>query len=190
MAQPAVGAVSAEIDWIKSNYDNFPNFQTYMNDILRNPDEYRLQCMSLIHLKQLLPFTPKKLNNIPENSIFWTCVEKLKNAADENLQLIGNGIEDGIRNARTVFNQLEIVFLWLNLFGYYSDDMTRIERIRSNFSDARHAEYGIACEAILTSDKRFAKRVCGAIGALELTTAVCTDANELLQRIADRAGSR
>lgn len=131
-------------------------------------------------MKQLLPFTPIELNNIRENSIFWTCVEKLKNADDETLRLIGNGIEDGIRNASTVFDQLEIVFLWLNLCGYWPDDMTRIERIRSNCSDARHAEYGIACDAMLTSDKRFVKRVAAAIGALKLATEVSTDANELL----------
>jgi hypothetical protein len=136
-----------------------------MNHVLRNSDEYRQQCAALIHLRQLLPFTPRELNNIRENSIFWTCVEKLNNADDETLRLIGNGIEDGIRNASTVFDQLEIVFLWLNLFGYYPDDMTRIKRIRCNLSDARHAEYGIACDAILTSDKRFVKRVSAAIGA-------------------------
>ena len=102
----------------------------------------------------------------------------------------GNHIENAIENAKTIDDQLEIVFLWLNLFGYYPDDLMRIERVRSNFSDAKHATYGIACDAILTLDKRFGKRIAAAIGALELRTEVSTDANELLHRIAEKSGSR
>ena len=182
-------AVSAEISWIKNNYDRFQNSQAHMNDVLRNPEEYRELCRQLINLKKLLPFTSKEINNIPENSIFWTCIGKLKYATDANLQRIGNYIENAIENAKTIDDQLEIVFLWLNLFGYYPDDLTRIERVRSNFSDAMHATYGIACDAILTLDKRFAKRVAAVIGAFELRTEVSTDANELLHRIAEKSGS-
>lgn len=83
-----------------------------------------------------------------------------------------------------------IVFDWLNLFGYYPDDLTQIERVRSNCSDATHATYGIACDAILTSDKRFVKRAAAAMSALALKTEVGMDANELLHRIAEKAGSR
>lgn len=92
--------------------------------------------------------------------------EKLKNSTDANLKLIGNEIENAIENAKTIDDQLMIVFYWLNLFGYYPDNLTRIKRIRSYFSDALHATYGIACDAILTSDRRFAQRIAAAIGAL------------------------
>jgi len=183
-------AVSAQINWIKSNYDTFPNSQAQMNEVLRNPEEYRELCRQLIYLKKLLPFTSKEINNIPENSVFWACVEKLKNTTDANLELIGNYIANAIEKAKTTNDQLEIVFLWLNLFGYYPDDLTRIERVRSNFSDVKHATFGIACDAILTLDKRFAKRLAAAIGALKLRTEVSTDANELLHRIADKSGPR
>lgn len=183
-------AVSAQISWIKSNYDKFPNLQAQMNEILRNPEKYKELCRQMIYLKTLIPFTPKEINNIPENSVFWTCVEKLKNTADANLQLIGNFIENEIESAKTIDDQFTIVFLWLNLFGYYPDDLTRIDRVRSNFSDANHATYGIACDAILTLDKKFAKRVAAAIGALKLKTEVSTNANDLLHRIAEKSGSR
>lgn len=172
-------AVTAKISWIKGNYDRFPNSQAQMKEVLRNPEEYKELCRQLIQLKKLLPFTSKVINNIPGNSVFWACVEKLKNADHETRRLIGNVIEDGIRNASTVFDQLQIVFLWLTFFGYWPDNMTRRKGIRSNYSDARHAEYGIACDAILTFDTKFAKRVAAAIGALKLRTEVI-DANELL----------
>lgn len=183
-------AVCAQISWIKSNYDRFPNFQTEMDQILGNPERYRELCGQLIYLKKLLPFTSKEINNIPGNAVFWTCIGLLKYAADANLQRIGNHIGNAIKNAKTIDDQLEIVFFWLNLFGYYPDDLTRIERVKSNFTDAKHATYGIACDAILTLDKRFAKRVAAAIGALELKTDVSTDANELLHRIAEKSGFR
>ncbi|HUT70174.1 MAG TPA: hypothetical protein VMW89_05815 [Desulfatiglandales bacterium] len=181
-------AVSAQITWIKSNYDKFPNAHPQMNKVLSSPEEYRELCRQLIHLKTLLPFTPKEINNIPENSVFWTCVDKLKSATDANLQLIGNFIQNEIESAKTIDDQFTIVFLWLNLFGYYPDDLTRIDRVRSNFSDANHATYAIACDAMLTLDKKFAKRAAAAMGALELKTEVSTDANELLHRIAALSG--
>lgn len=183
-------AIIAQIDWIKNNYDRFPILQAQINEVLKHPEEYKQLCMQLIGLKKLIPFTPKEINNIPENSVFWRCVEELKNSTDANLKLIGNEIENTIENAKTIDDQLMIVFNWLNFFGYYPDNLTRIERIRSNFSDALHATYGIACDAILTSDRRLAKRIAAAIGALKLGTEVGTDANELLHRIAEKSGSR
>jgi len=178
--------------WIKSNYDKFPNANVQMNKVLSNPDEYKELCRQLIHLKTLLPFTPKEINNIPENSVFWTCVDKLKSASDANLQLIGNFIQNEIESAKTIDEQFKIVFDWLNFFGYHPDDLKRIDRVRSNSSDANHATYAIACDAaaILTLDKKFAKRAAAAIGALKLKTEVSTDANELLHRIAEKSGSR
>jgi hypothetical protein len=80
-------------------------------------------------------------------------------------------------------DQFTFVFFWLNFFGYYPDDLRKIDKVRSNFSDSNHATYGIACDAILTMDKRFARRLKAAMGALELKTEICTDANELLRRI-------
>ena len=185
-------AISDEITWIKSNYDKFPNANVQMNKVLSNPDEYKELCRQLIHLKTLLPFTPKEINNIPENSVFWTCVDKLKSASDANLQLIGNFIQNEIESAKTIDEQFKIVFDWLNFFGYHPDDLKRIDRVRSNSSDANHATYAIACDAaaILTLDKKFAKRAAAAIGALKLKTEVSTDANELLHRIAETSGSR
>jgi len=183
-------AISDQIAWIKSNYDKFPNSQPQMNKILSNPQEYRELCRQLIHLRTLLPFTPKEINNIPEKSVFWTCVDKLKNATDANLQLIGNFIENEIESANTIDGQFTIIFLWLNLFGYYPDDLTQKDRVKSNFSDANHATYAIACDAMLTLDKKFAKRAAAAMGALKLKTEVSTDANELLHQIAEKSGSR
>lgn len=179
-------AIGDQIAWIKNNYDKFPALHAHMDRVLKNPQEYRELCRQLIHLKALLPFTPKEINNIPENSVFWTCVNKLKSAVDANLQLIGNFIENGIENATTIDEQFTIVFDWLNLFGYYPDDLTRKDIVRSNFTDARHATYAIACDAfaILTLDKKFTKRAAAAIGALKLKTEVTADANELLHRIA------
>jgi len=182
--------IIAEIDWIKNNYDRIPTYQAYMNEILKDPEEYKRLCMQLIGLKKLIPFTPKKINNIPENSVFWSCVEELKNSTDANLKLIGNEIENAIANAKTIDDQLMIVLNWLNFFGYFPDDLAQLDIIRSNFSDALHATYGIACDAILTSDRRFAKRMAAATGALNLETEVGTEVNELLHRIAEKSGSR
>lgn len=183
-------AVSDQIAWIKTNYDEFPNSHTQMNKVLSDPQGYKERCRQLLHLKTLLPFTPKEINNNPEKSVFWTCVGKLKSATDANLQLIGNSIEDGIESAKTIDDQFTIVFFWLNFFGYYPDDLTLKDKVRSNFSDANHATYAIACDAMLTLDKKFAKRAAAAMGALELKTEVSTDAKELLHRIAEKSGSK
>lgn len=182
-------AISDEISWVKSNFDKFPNLQEQMLEILKNPEEYTQLCKHLIALKKLLPFT-SEINNIPEKSVFWNCVDKLNNAADANLQMIANEIENAIKNAKTIVDQLIIVLNWLNLFGYWPDKLTRIEKIKSNFSDALHGTYGIACDAILTLDKRFAKRIAAAIGALRLKTEVGIDGNELLHQIAQKSGSQ
>ncbi len=183
-------AVIAQIDWIKNNYEKFLIPQAQIDKALEHPEEYKQLCKQLIGLKRLIPFTPKKINNTPEDSVFWNCVEELKNSTDANVKLIGNEIENAIENAKTIDDQLMIVFNWLNLFRYYPDNLTRIERIRSNFCDALHATYGMACDAILTLDRRFAKRIKAAICALRLATEVGTEANELLQRIAEKSGSR
>lgn len=183
-------AISDEVAWIKSNYDKFPSSQTQMNKVLSDPQEFKELCKQLLHLKTLLPFTPKEINNIPEKSVFWTCVGKLKSATDPNPLLIGAFIENEIESAKTIDDKFTIVFLWLNLFGYYPDDLTRKDRVRSNFSDANHATYAIACDGMLTLDKKFAKRAAAAMGALKLKTEVSTDANELLHRIAKKSGSR
>jgi len=183
-------AIRDQIVWIKSNYDKFPSSHSQMNKVLSDPQEYKELYRQLLHLKTLLPFTPKEINNIPEKSVFWTCVGKLKSTTDPNLQLIGNFIENEIESAKTIDDQFTIVLLWLNLFGYYPDDLTRKDRVRSNFSDANHATYAIACDGILTLDKKFAKRAAAAMGALKLETEVNTDANELLHRIAEKSGSR
>ena len=181
-------AVNDQITWIKSNYDKFPNSQPQMNKVLSTPKEYRELCGQLIHLKTRLPFTPKEINNIAEKSVFWTCVDKLKSANNANLQVIGGFIQDEIESAKTIDDQFTIVFLWLNIFGYYPDDLTRKDRVRSNFSDANHATYAIACDAMLTYDKKFAKRAAAAMGALKLKTEVSIDANKLLHRIAALSG--
>ena len=179
-----------EIDWIKGNYDKFPILQTQMNEVQKNQEEYKQVCKQLIGLKKLIPFTSKEINNIPENTVFWSCVERLKKSTVPKLKLIGNEIENVIENEKTIDDKLLIVFTWLNLFGYYPDNLTSIERIKFNYSDALHAAYGIACDAILTSDRRFAKRIKAAISALKLVTKVGTDANELLHRITGESGSR
>jgi hypothetical protein len=181
-------AISDETAWIKSNYDRFPNAHSQMNEVLSNAEEYKELCGQLLHLRALLPFTPKEINNIPEKSVFWTCVGKLKSATDPNLKLIGGFIENKIRSAKAIDDQFEIVFLWLNLFGYHPDDLTQKNRVRSNFSDANHATNAIACDGMLTLDKKFAKRAAAAMGALEVTTEVGVDANELLHRIAALPG--
>lgn len=181
-------AITDEISWVENNFDKFPNLQEQMREILKNPEEYMQLCKHLIALKKRLPFTSREINNIPKNSVFWTCVDKLKNAADANLQLIANEIENAIGKAKTIDDQLMIVFNWLNLFGYYPDNLTRIERIRSNFSDALHGTYAIACDGLLTLDNDFAKRIAAAMGALRVETEVGTDANELLHRIAQKSG--
>lgn len=86
-----------------------------------------------------------------------------------------------IGDAKTIYDQLGFVLLWLNLFGYHRDhDLTSIKGVRSNLSDAKHATYGIVCDAILTLDAKFAKRVAAAKGALELRTEVI-DANGLTE---------
>ena len=111
-------------------------------------------------------------------------------STDANLQLIGNFIQNEIESAKTIDDQFASVFIWLNIFGYYPDDLTRIDRVRSNFSDANHATCAIACDGMLTLDKRFAKRTAAAMGGLKLKTEVSTNANELLHRIAEKSGSR
>ena len=177
-------AVDDQIAFINRNYDKFPNSQVQMDKILSDPHEYKELCRQLLHLKGLLPFTPKEINNIPEKSVFWTCVDRLKKASDANLQLICDSIEEEIKNAKTIENQFMIVFNWLNFFGYYPDDLTKQDKVRSNFSDANHATYAIACDAMLTLDKRFAKRTAAVFSALNLKTVVSTDTDELLRRIA------
>jgi len=183
-------AITDKISWVENNFDKFSNLQEQMREILKNPEECMQSCKQLIALKRQLPFTSREINNIPENSVFWTCVDKLKNAADANLRLIANEIENTIERAKMIDDRLMIVFYWLNFFGYYSDNLTQIEKIKSNFSDALHGTYGIACDAIFTLDKRFAKRIAVVIGTLKLKTEVGTDAKELLRRIAQTTGSR
>lgn len=175
--------VNDRFAWIKSNFDKFPNFQSQWNKDLSNPREYSELCVQLIQLKTLLPFTAREINNIAEESVFWNCVDKLKSNIDANLQNIGGSIQDQIESAKTVEDQFVIVFFWLNLFEYYPDDLTRIDRVRSNFSDANHSTYAIACDAMLTLDKKFAKRAAATMRALKLKTEVSTDAIELFQRI-------
>jgi hypothetical protein len=181
-------AIENEVAWIKNNYDKFPSVRTQMDKVLRDPQEYKELSKQLLHLKALLPFSPMEINNIPEKSVFWSCVNKLKCATDANLQRIGNFIETKIENTGTIDEQFTIVFNWLNLFGYYPDDLTQKHKVRSNFTDGNHATYAIACDGLLTLDKRFAKRAAAAMGALELKTEVSTDANELLHRIAALSG--
>ena len=181
-------AVENQVAWIKNNYDKFPTAQTQMGKVLRDPQEYKELSRQLFHLKALLPFTPKEINNIPEKSVFCVCIGKLKSASNQSLQLIGDFIESEIKSAMTIDDQLTIVFLWLNLFGYYPDDLAQKDEVRSNFSDGNHAACAIACNGLLTLDKRFAKRAAAAMGALELKTEVSTDANELLHRIAALSG--
>jgi len=181
-------AMENQVEWIKNNYDRFPGVRTQMGKVLRDPREYKELSRQLLHLKALLPFRPKEINNIPEKSVFWTCVNKLKHATDANLQLIGNFIETEIENAGTIDEQFTIVLDWLNFFGYYPDDLTQKHKVRSNFSDGKHATYAIACDGLFTLDKRFAKRAAAAMGALDLKTEVSTDANELLHRIAALSG--
>lgn len=96
--------------------------------------------------------------------------------------------EDEIKSAKTIDDQFTVVLLWLNLFGYYPDDLTQKDEVRSNFSDANHATCAIACDGLLTLDKRFARRAAAAMGALELKTEVSSDANELLHRIVAKGG--
>jgi len=177
-------AVEDQVAWIKNNYDKFPSAQTQMDKVLCDPQEYKELSGQLLHLRALLPFTPREINNIPENIVFWTCVDRLKDDTDSNLQLIGRFIEDEIESAKTIDDQFMIVFFWLNLFGYYPDDLTKNKRVRSNFSDSNHATSAIACDGMLTLDKKFAKRAAAAMGALKLKPEVSTDANELLHRIA------
>jgi len=181
-------AVENQVAWIKNNYDKFSTAQTQMGKVLCDPQEYKELSRQLLHLRELLPFTPKEINNIPEKSVFRTCVGKLKSASNQSLQLIGDFIENEIKSAKTIDDQFTIVFLWLNLFGYYPDDLTQKDEVRSNFSDGNHAAYATACDGLLTLDKRFAKRAAAAMGALELKTEVSTDANELLHRIAALSG--
>ena len=181
-------AIANQVAWIKSNYDKFPNAQTQMDKVLCNPQEYKELSRQLLHLRELLPFTAKEINNIPEKSVFWTCVGKLRSTSNPNLRLIGDFIENEIRRAKTIVDQFTIVFLWLNLFRYFPDDLTQKGEARSNFSDGNHATYAIACDGMLTLDKRFAKRAAAAMGALELKTEVSTKADELLQRIAVLSG--
>jgi hypothetical protein len=181
-------AIEDQMAWIKNNYDKFPGAQTQMGKVLCDPQEYKELSRQLLHLRALLPFTPKEINNIPEKSVFWSCVSELKNNTDLNLHLIGRFIEDQIESAKTIVDQFTIVFFWLNLFGYYPDDLTQKKRVRSNFSDANHATNAIACDGMLTLDKKFAKRAAAATGALKLKTEVSTDANDLLDRIAALSG--
>jgi hypothetical protein len=181
-------SVEGQVAWIKNNYDKFPSVQTQMDKVLSDPQEYKELSRQLLHLKALLPFTPKEINNIPEKSVFWTCVGKLKSTSNSNLRPIGEFIENEIKSAKGIDDQFEIVFLWLNLFGYCPDDLTHKNRVRSNFSDKNHATNAIACDGMLTLDKKFAKRAAAAMGALKIKTEVGSDVNELLHRIVALSG--
>jgi len=182
-------AVTDKISWVKSNFDKFSNLQEQMREILKNPEEYMQVCKQLIALKRQLPFTPIEINNISEKSVFWNCVDKLKNASNANLRLIADEIKNAIDNEKTIVDKFMIVFQWLNLFGYYPDKLAQINKTISNFSDALHGTYAIACDGLLTLDNDFAKRIAAAMSALKLETVVGTDANELIHRIAQRTGS-
>lgn len=172
-------AETDKVNWIKKYSGKFPKLQNQVQRILCNSEERK----QLVALKGMLPFTTKEINNISEESIFWTCVDKLKNADDDNLSLIGHHIQNEIENEATIEDQLMFVLNWLNLFGYYPDKLAQINKTRSNFSDALHGTYAIACDGLLTLDKNFAKRIAAAMRALTLKTTIGTDANELLFRI-------
>jgi hypothetical protein len=177
-------AVCDEITWIKNNNDRFSNAQNYMKEVLSNPQKHRALSYQLLHLKAQLPFKSKEINNIPNSTVFWTCVDMLKNSIDPNLQFLGGFVENEISSAKTIVSQIEVVLFWLNFFEYYPDDLRKISKVRSNISDARHATYAIGCKGMLTLDKNFAKRAAAAMSALEIKTEVGTDANLLLHQIA------
>lgn len=118
-------AIENQVAWIKNNYDKFPSVKIQMDTILHDPQEYKELSRQALHLKGLLPFTPKEINNIQEKKVFWFCVDKLKSADNSNLQLIGESIENEIKSAKTISDQFTIVFYWLNFFGYYPDDLTK-----------------------------------------------------------------
>jgi hypothetical protein len=158
-----------------------------MQMFIKNPDEDE-SLVGLIALKKLLPFAPKEINNIGAATVFWECIDRLKNANDEALFTLAEGIKSAIEKAKDICDQIFLVLIWLNFFGYYSDDLKEIAKTRSFFSDAEHGTYGIACDGILTLDKRFAKKLEAAIRALELETKVASDASDLLARIGAKAG--
>ena len=54
-------AIENQVAWIKNNYDKFPSAQTQMGKVLRDPHKYKELSRQLLHLKSLLPFTPKEI---------------------------------------------------------------------------------------------------------------------------------
>jgi len=64
-------AIEDQMAWIKNNYDKFPDAQTQMDKGLCDPQGYKELSRQLLHLRALLSFTPKEINNSPEKSIFW-----------------------------------------------------------------------------------------------------------------------
>ncbi len=181
-------ATDVELAWFNDNYNKLPSAQTEMGKVLRDPQQYKELSRQLLHLRELIPFTPREINNIPKRSVFWTCVGKLKSDSNPNVQVIGNFIENDIESATTIGEQFDKVFLWLNVFRYHPDDLTKKNKVQSNFSDGQHAASAIACDGLLTLDTNFAERAAAAMGALRLKVEVSTDARELLGHIAALSG--
>jgi hypothetical protein len=174
--------------WINDNVAKFPDLREQMQAFTENPEQDE-RISELVSLKELLPFRAKEINNIRVKTVFWELIGRLTSSGDEALLALGEGIKEAIVSAKDVCDQIFIVLIWLNFFGYHSDSLDAITRTRSFFSDAEHGAYGIACDGVLTLDRRFARKLKAAIEALELETKVGADAKELLSLIADKSSS-
>jgi hypothetical protein len=167
------------MNWIKDNFVRFPDLQEQMLKFMKSPEEDEWLA-GLISLKKMLPFASKEINNIEAAKVFWECIDRLRNAGNETLFALGEGIRSDMEKARDICDQVFIVLIWLNFFGYYSDSLKQLTKTRSFFSDAEHGAYGIVCDGVLTRDKRFARKLEAAIRALNLETKVGSDATILL----------
>ena len=174
-------SVNVSENWIEENSSRYLGLEEASLKMMNNLKEGE----QLINLKHYVPlFETKIINNITDKNVFWKCVEDLRSSTDANRRVIGDHIKDSIDKAKTIDDQMEIVLNWLNLFGYYTDDLNRKEKVKSNYSDIKHAKYAIACDGILTFDKRFAKKLVAALNALKVETLeVGAEAKDLFERI-------
>jgi len=123
------------------------------------PEEYNF----IIDLRSKLAVNPREMNNL-NHSELWKKIEELTR---KNGRLLPFDLSKG--NAK---ERLSNTLLMLNLLGYWCDDIDSDKRHLTFTYDCMHGIYGSLCYGVISSDKRFLKRLRAAYHYLSVPTKI------------------